>query len=103
LDRDVEGHTQNRNQTSGNKSRPHTSCWHKMAYSGISMSIQTGTQRAIQFPADNSNYTRLDTTREEKQTTTKTTKNSVVWIRERTIPTERPPFVGEVSASFLRI
>jgi hypothetical protein len=26
--------------------------------------------------------------------------NSVVWVRERTIPTERPPLVGEVSASF---
>jgi hypothetical protein len=29
-------------------------------------------------------------------TTTKT--NSVVWVRERTIPTERKPLVGEVSA-----
>jgi hypothetical protein len=26
--------------------------------------------------------------------------NSVVWVRERTIPTERPPLVGEVSANF---
>jgi hypothetical protein len=26
--------------------------------------------------------------------------NSVVWVRERTIPTERTPFVGEVSANF---
>jgi hypothetical protein len=26
--------------------------------------------------------------------------NSVVWVRERTIPTERPPLVGEVSAKF---
>jgi hypothetical protein len=26
--------------------------------------------------------------------------NSVSWVRERTIPTERPPFVGEVSANF---
>jgi hypothetical protein len=23
-------------------------------------------------------------------------KNSMVWVRERTIPTERPPLVGEV-------
>jgi hypothetical protein len=36
----------------------------------------------------------------------KTTKNvidssnSVAWVRERTTPTERPPFVDEVSASF---
>jgi hypothetical protein len=29
--------------------------------------------------------------------------NSVAWIRERTIPTELPPLVGEVSANFLRI
>jgi hypothetical protein len=26
--------------------------------------------------------------------------NSVAWIRERTIPIERPPLVGEVSANF---
>ena len=31
------------------------------------------------------------------------TKNSVALVRERTIPTERPPPVGEVSANFLRI
>jgi hypothetical protein len=29
-----------------------------------------------------------------------TTKNSVAWVRERNIPTERPPFIGEVSVSF---
>jgi hypothetical protein len=27
----------------------------------------------------------------------------VVWVRERTIPTEGPPLIGEVSANFLRI
>jgi hypothetical protein len=27
-------------------------------------------------------------------------KNSMVSVRERTIPTERPPLVGEVSANF---
>jgi hypothetical protein len=27
-------------------------------------------------------------------------KNSMVWVRERTIPTERPPLVGEVTANF---
>jgi hypothetical protein len=26
-------------------------------------------------------------------------KNSMAWVRERTIPTERPPIVGEVSAN----
>jgi hypothetical protein len=26
--------------------------------------------------------------------------NSMVWVRERTIPTERPPLVGEVSTNF---
>jgi hypothetical protein len=30
-------------------------------------------------------------------------KNSMVWVRERTIPTERSPLVGEVIANFLRI
>jgi hypothetical protein len=30
-------------------------------------------------------------------------KNSMVWVREWTIPTERPPLVGEVIANFLRI
>ena len=30
-------------------------------------------------------------------------KNSVALVHERTIPTERPPPVGEVSANFLRI
>jgi hypothetical protein len=28
--------------------------------------------------------------------------NSMVWVRERTISTERPPLVGEVIANFLR-
>jgi hypothetical protein len=27
-------------------------------------------------------------------------KTSMVWVRERTIPTERPPPVGEVIANF---
>jgi hypothetical protein len=30
----------------------------------------------------------------------KTKLSSMVWVRERTIPTERPPLVGEVSANF---
>jgi hypothetical protein len=30
-------------------------------------------------------------------------KTSMVWVREWTIPTERPPLVGEVIANFLRI
>jgi hypothetical protein len=33
----------------------------------------------------------------------KTKTTSVVWVRERTIPTNRQPLVGEVSANFLRI
>jgi hypothetical protein len=28
---------------------------------------------------------------------------SVAWVRERTIPTERPPLISEVSVNFLRI
>jgi hypothetical protein len=31
---------------------------------------------------------------------TKTKKNSVALVRERTIPAERPPLVGEVNANF---
>jgi hypothetical protein len=30
----------------------------------------------------------------------KTKLNSMVWDREQTIPTERPPIVGEVIANF---
>jgi hypothetical protein len=30
----------------------------------------------------------------------KTKLNSVAWVRERTISTDRPPFVGEISANF---
>jgi hypothetical protein len=30
---------------------------------------------------------------------TKTKTKSMVWVRERTIPTERPPLVGEVIAN----
>ena len=33
----------------------------------------------------------------------KTKLNSVALVRERTVPTERPPPVGEVSANFPRI
>jgi len=33
----------------------------------------------------------------------KTKLNSVALVRERTMPTERPPPGGEVSANFLRI
>jgi hypothetical protein len=36
-----------------------------------------------------------------KQTNKQTNKtNSMVWVRERTIPTERPSLVGEVIANF---
>jgi hypothetical protein len=39
--------------------------------------------------------------REHFHTTTKQIKiNSVALVRKRTIPTERPPLVGEVSANF---
>jgi hypothetical protein len=34
------------------------------------------------------------------QTFERTPKDSVAWVRERTIPTERPPFVGEVGTIF---
>jgi hypothetical protein len=37
------------------------------------------------------------------QTDPKTKLNSMALVRERTIPTERPPPVGKISANFLRI
>jgi hypothetical protein len=45
------------------------------------------------------------TSRQRKRPTSinlkkKTKLNSMVWVRERTIPTERPPLVGEVIANF---
>jgi hypothetical protein len=39
----------------------------------------------------------------EKQAYNSKQTNSVLWVRERTIPTERPPLVGEVRPKFLRI
>jgi hypothetical protein len=39
---------------------------------------------------------------EDKEVLTKLI-NSVALVRERIMPTERPPHVGEVSANFLRI
>ena len=38
--------------------------------------------------------------RSDKVTVMCSKKNSVALVRERTIPTERPPPVGEVSANF---
>jgi hypothetical protein len=38
-----------------------------------------------------------------KKTKKKTKKTPCPLVRKRTIPTERPPIVGEVSANFLRI
>jgi hypothetical protein len=43
--------------------------------------------------------TPIHASRNYKQNKTKQ-KNSMVWVRERTIPTERPPLVGEVIANF---
>jgi hypothetical protein len=40
------------------------------------------------------------TRRKIRGTETTTKKNSVVLIRERTVPAERLPLVGEVSANF---
>jgi hypothetical protein len=37
------------------------------------------------------------------QSSSKKKKISIVWVRKRIIPTERPPLVGEVIANFLRI
>jgi hypothetical protein len=36
----------------------------------------------------------------QKHLSLKTKLNSVILVRERTMPTERPPLVGEVSANF---
>jgi hypothetical protein len=43
----------------------------------------------------------LDNNRSTSPIRTVTKKqNSVAWVRNRTIPTERPPLVGEISANF---
>jgi hypothetical protein len=44
----------------------------------------------------------FDSRREDRRGKLNSTQpNSVAWVRERTIPTERPPLVDEVSANFL--
>jgi hypothetical protein len=43
-------------------------------------------------------WTPSQNTASKMQTNKKT--NSMVWVRERTIPTKRPPLVGEVIANF---
>jgi len=42
-------------------------------------------------------------TQSRRSSLKKSVFNSVALVRERTIPTERPPPVGEVSANFLRV
>ena len=42
----------------------------------------------------------LNELRDTKNKSQRQKKNSVALVRERTIPTERPPPVGEVSANF---
>ena len=67
------------------------------------------THKNVQEPQDNTHL--QEHTHSEPHTThnigtaltTKTKLNSVALVRTRTIPTERPPPVGEVSANFLRI
>jgi hypothetical protein len=51
-----------------------------------------GPQNSAAFQGVNPAYTVLD---DEKKKT-----NSMVRVRERTIPTEQPPLVGEVVANF---
>jgi hypothetical protein len=46
------------------------------------------------LPNDNGSRTALKSIRETINL------NSMLWVRERTIPTERPPLVGEVIANF---
>jgi len=51
----------------------------------------------------NSTYTKLFSEEEEAQLVSHVNPlNSVALVRERTIPIERPPPVGEVSANFYR-
>jgi hypothetical protein len=57
-----------------------------------------GTHQLLVY-ADNMNLLgeSIDTIKKMK------TKNFVALVRKRTIPTERPPLVGEVSANFLQV
>jgi hypothetical protein len=56
-------------------------------------SVHTLTSRFLEI-----NFNLLTCNGHHKQTKKKA--NSMVWVRERTIPTERPPLVGEVIANF---
>ena len=60
---------------------------------GNSLNLRAGTRRQIMSTEHGQNL-------EPKRTTDEIKKNSVALVRERTIPTERPPPVDEVSAKF---
>jgi hypothetical protein len=53
-------------------------------------------KKTVLFSADR----RSDERHKHTELASLKTKNSVAWVRERTIQTERPPLVGEVSANF---
>jgi hypothetical protein len=57
----------------------------------------------LEFATRASYFYENEVARMAMYSTLKLKKNFMVWVRERTIPTERPPLVGEVIANFLRI
>jgi hypothetical protein len=56
--------------------------------------------KVLRLIVDATWYVSNSVIRKDLQIPTKTTLNSMVWVCKRTIPTERPPLVGEVIANF---
>jgi len=71
-----------------------------MKLDGTQYMVMSGDQNAgpsHDIKTDNSSFERAEQFKCLEKTLK---KNSVALVRERTIPTERPPPVGEVSANF---
>jgi hypothetical protein len=70
---------------------------HNIFCTEIQLTLQTS--ESVIFESCVSTRIRF-TPQERPSVLTKQKTNSVALVRKRTIPTERPPFVGEVSANF---
>jgi hypothetical protein len=77
--------------------------FHTMDSRGLLLLIKLSTLRHLQhdhFDTVSCFVWLMTYGRPDETTQTSDIKNSMVWVRERTIPTERPPLVGEVIANF---
>jgi hypothetical protein len=73
-----------------------------MAYVGIfQLFIASGCLRVCTVPSQ-VGLCKIEVPSADKETSYRkqVKENYMVWVRERTIPTERPPLVGEVIANF---